>query len=383
VNWESHRERARPWQRLDGDWTDSEMHRFHTRQLPDGHRIVYSLAPPQTPGLHIFGWGTLAVLLLLTGVAFALVRRMLRPLDDIREGAIRFGRGDFAHRIPLRRHDELGDVAQQVNTMAADIHGMLDAKRSLLLAISHELRSPLTRARLNAELVDESEARIALLHDLAEMRDLVIDLLESERLAGGHSALHPEPTDLNALVLDTLAAQFGGRAIRTELAAGLQPSLLDRVRMRLLVRNLVGNALRHNDGAAEPVVVSTRREGDRVLLSVRDHGAGVDDALLGRLAEPFYRADAARQRSTGGVGLGLYLCRLVAEAHGGTLRIEKRTSRPARDRGRVVFAQPAPRRRHRRRRHARGSGGHQLRRQRTAPDIARAKAHAIVALRRM
>ena len=89
----------------------------------------------------------------------------------------------------MRRQDELGDLAAQVNTMAADLQRRLEAKRALLLAISHELRSPLTRARLNTELLDDSPQRQALLRDLGSMRDLVIDLLESERLAVGHGAL--------------------------------------------------------------------------------------------------------------------------------------------------------------------------------------------------
>jgi len=318
VNWDSNPERSRRWRRWwHGDWPESDMHRFHVRELPDGHRITFALASPETRHSHVFGWGTLGLLLVLTWLAWAYVRRLLRPLDDIHEGAVRFGGGDFTHRIPLRRDDELGDLARQVNTMAGEIQRMLDAKRALLLAISHELRSPLTRARLNAELVDESEARDALLHDLGEMRDLVIDLLEGERLATGHAALQPEATDLNALVTEA-----AGDGVRLDLAPELPTLSLDRVRMRLLLRNLLDNARRHNDAAGEPVAVATRREGDRVTLTVRDHGPGVPDEMLDRLAEPFYRADAARQRSTGGVGLGLHLCRLVVAAHGGAMGIE-------------------------------------------------------------
>lgn len=102
---------------------------------------------------HGIGWITLALLLALIAAAYAYVRHLLRPLDDIRAGAERFGRSVFNAPIPLRRRDELGDLAQRINTMAHDIEGMLDAKRGLLLALSHELRSPLTRARLNAELL--------------------------------------------------------------------------------------------------------------------------------------------------------------------------------------------------------------------------------------
>jgi len=97
---------------------------------------------------------------------------------------------------------------------------------------------------------------------------------------------------------------------------------LDPVRLRLALRNLIDNALRHGATAAgTPPCVRSALAGGRLELSVRDFGRGVDDAQLAHLSEAFYRADAARQRSTGGVGLGLYLCRLVAQAHGGTLRL--------------------------------------------------------------
>jgi signal transduction histidine kinase len=292
------------------------------RLLADGHRIRFGLADvARADRPRLIGWATLGVLLLLTAIAYATVRRLLRPLKDIRAGALRFGAGDFSQPIEPRRRDELGELAGQINRMAGNLHGMLDAKRALLLAISHELRSPLTRARLNAELVAEGPERDALLRDLAEMRDLVSDLLESERLAAGHSALLTEPTELNALVAETLATQFAGRAIRTDLAAGLPRLPLDRSRMRLVLRNLLDNALRHGGDAATPPQVSTMLEGGLLHLRVRDHGPGVPAEQLALLAQAFYRPDSARQRATGGVGLGLYLCRLVAQAHGGQMLI--------------------------------------------------------------
>ena len=326
VQWDSHPQRRR-WHGHDdsqgaGWW-------LLTRTTADGHRITFGLGNAGWAGQpRTIGWVTLGVLLLLTALAYAYVRHLMRPLKDIGQGALRFGAGEFGTPIRVRRHDELGDLAAQVNAMAANLHRMLDAKRELLLAISHELRSPLTRARLNAELVDEGSAnqvpREALLRDLALMGALIGDLLESERLAegaqGGHSALQLEPTDLNALMHDLLASEFAGAPLQLELAA-LPTLQLDRVRMRLLLRNLVDNALRHSAGAAQPPVITTTHSADGTRLSVRDFGPGVAEEHLPRLAEAFYRADAARQRATGGVGLGLHLCRLIARAHGGELRI--------------------------------------------------------------
>lgn len=278
--------------------------------------LARDAAPEDRP--RVIGWATLAALLLLIDLACAVARRLLRPLADIGAGATRDGPGDFSQPIRPRHADELGDLAEQINRLADGLRHRLDAKRGLLLAIRHEPRSALTRARLNAELVAEGPERDALLRDPAPSRDLVIDLLESERLAGGHALLSTEPSDLNAPV---------GEGLRFEAGDSLSLLALDRTRIRLLLRNPLDSALRHTPEAAEAdtaPVVTTRRDGEAVCLTVRDHGAGVAEATLAQLdqlAQPFYREDTARQRATGGVGLGLYLCRRVAVAHGGTLTL--------------------------------------------------------------
>ena len=318
VHWDSHPAKSeRGWGRRHAD--DGEPGLL-SRTTADGTRVVLGLGDMDWPQpRRLVVWGTLGVLLLLTAVAYAVVRRLLRPLDDIRLGAQRYGSGNFSQPIPLRRRDELGDLAQHINTMAQDIHQMLEAKRGLLLAISHELRSPLTRARLNTELLPETAElqplRGPLLRDLQLMRDLVSDLLESERLASPHAALYLEPTDLAALVREVAADP----AVQLHLQPDLPAWPLDRTRLRLLLRNLLHNAQLH--GLA-PVEVHLQRTSTGLQLRVRDHGPGVPPEVLAQLSQPFYRPDAARQRATGGVGLGLYLCRLVAQAHGGQLTLQ-------------------------------------------------------------
>lgn len=312
VNWASH---ARM---MSGH--DTGQQRLLSRTTADGHVIRFGLGDWHSDERPRFvGWLTLAGMLLLLALAFGYVRHLFRPLDDIRAGAQRYGQGDFSQPIPRLHRDELGDLAEQVNNMASGLQRLLEGQRGLLLAISHELRSPLTRARLNAELVGEGASRDALLRDLGQMRDLISDLLESERLAGGHGALQREPCDLNALVRDLVSQQFSGQPIALALAPALPMAELDRARVQMLLRNLIDNALRHNGSGADPVQVTTRADAQGVRLLVRDQGPGVPEAELSRLALPFYRPDAARTRGSGGVGLGLYLCRLVAQSHGGEL----------------------------------------------------------------
>jgi signal transduction histidine kinase len=323
VQFDSH-----PAQRVRYGWHDEEMAAEGwglVRTTADGHRITFGLTSlPEGARTRFVGFATLGTLLLLTAVAYAVVHRLLAPLGAIGAGVARFGAGNFETPIRVRFNDELGDLAERVNGMAKNLQGMLEAKRALLLAISHELRSPLTRARLNAELVEDGDPKAALLRDLGEMRDLITDLLESERIAAGHQALHIEPVDVPALADELIGARFPQATLRRDFDRSIGTVPADPMRLKLLLRNLVDNALRHSAGVERAPIVTFRRSAEgRLRLAVRDFGPGVDDAQLARLAEPFYRPDSARQRATGGVGLGLYLCRLVAQAHGGELTIRR------------------------------------------------------------
>ncbi len=325
LRFDSHPDQVPLHERDDADGRHGPASWGLTRTLADGHLLRFSLvAPPDEQRPRRLGWIALGLLAIITALAYLAVRRLLRPLDAIGAGVAAYTTGRFDKPIAAfaaqgrLRDDELGALATRIDGMAGSLAGMLEAKRTLLLAISHELRSPLTRARLNAELLDDSPERAALLRDLGEMRDLVATLLESERLQQGHAALQDAPLDLAALLRD-LAAEDG-----TPLDLALAPAVasVDETRVKLMLRNLLANARRHAAGAPRPPQLFLRVEPDgRWALGLRDHGPGVADDQLARLGEPFHRPDAARTRSAGGVGLGLHLCRQVAQAHGGELRL--------------------------------------------------------------
>lgn len=359
-------------------WADEppgwqQIRQITERSTPDGHRLVFGIdrhaMSARHDGSDPLARG-LAALLLLTLLAWWYVRRTLRPLDAISAGARRFGQGNFDDPIPAvwtRRHGELGELATTLNTMGEDIRQMLDAKRSLLLAISHEMRSPLTRARLHTELLPEDDPgvrpqREALLRDLREMSALVEDLLESERLSDRHVALQRESLDPGVVarsVIAELQTRHPGVEVVLQVPTELPPQYMDATRLRLLLRNLLENAVRHAGNGRDPdrkgahgrtmpdeggnttahTAASPGHTGapdtdaiamvhiDRIptggcVIEVRDWGPGVPEEQLSKLAEPFHRPDAARSRHAGGVGLGLYLCRLVAQAHGGRLALE-------------------------------------------------------------
>ncbi|MFN5500093.1 MAG: ATP-binding protein [Burkholderiales bacterium] len=340
VRWASHPDQHQhQWQRKSDD-DEQDWQDVLKRTTADGHIIVFGINEESFERRpHLLGYG-LAALLLLTLLAWLYVRRLLRPLEVIGAGARRFGSGDFSQPIPQRSskaQDELSELALTINTMGSDIQRMLEGKRALLLAISHELRSPLTRARLNTELLPETALvnphRQALLRDLKEMAELITDLLESERLASEHAALQRELLALGPLAQEVMAEvlahqpKLAGTKPLISLNADPQLPLipLDSARMRLLLRNLLENALRHNVNAQYPIELHLRAVGQGIELEVRDYGPGVPADQLQHLGEPFFRPDTARTRDQGGVGLGLYLCKLVAQSHGGTFAVRNAT----------------------------------------------------------
>lgn len=291
----------------------------------DGYRII--IASPRMSETVRPDYTQPAIALIsifvLVGCYFA-VRWLVRPLKWIQKGTARIGQGDLDYRIRTTRRDDLGDLAADINHMADDVKDMLEAKQQLLLAISHELRSPLTRAKVALEFLEDGQVKHDLLGDVREMEKLIADLLESERMNAGHTTLRRSSVELGSMLQELLHAEFSDRFDRINLHIPSHPVVreVDAVRVRLVAKNLIENALRYTPRDGLPVEVELTAKPGMVILRVRDHGPGIPKEHLSRVTEPFYRADPARSRSTGGLGLGLFLVKRIAEAHRGSLVIE-------------------------------------------------------------
>ena len=265
----------------------------------------------------------LAIGLIWLFVAYLCVRWLFRPIRDIRYGASRIGQGDFDYRITGYRRDQLGDLAEDVNKLANDVKTMLDAKRQLLLGISHELRSPLSRLRLALEFVDDDERKEDVRAELSEIDEIIGSLLEAERLNTRHAALQRSEVLVRELVEQLVETYFEKDEAR--IALDMEETSLvanvDHVRTALLLKNLVSNALRYSD-KEEKIRIKAARDNGSLVISVQDKGPGLSADQVTKFGEPFYRGDPSRTRETGGYGLGIYLSKLVAEAHGGSLVVD-------------------------------------------------------------
>lgn len=274
----------------------------------------------------IVGFGLLLVLL-----AYLAVRWLFKPIRSIRDGASQIGRGNFQFRITGMRRDQLGDLAKDINRMAQDVQRMLDAKRQLLFGISHELRTPLSRIKLGLELAPSGDEDLeGLREDVEEMERIITTLLEAEQLNTRHAAINVTRVSARELV-DGLVEDFFSRdrqRIRIDVPDGVYLNV-DENRVTLLLKNLVANALRYSTPEDGPIRIEVSEGDDAWRVRVRDGGPGIPAEQAELIGEPFYRGDPSRTRGTGGSGLGLYIAKLVAEAHGGKLELDRSAERGA------------------------------------------------------
>ena len=305
--------------------SDAEMRTINGEDIirvnRDGYDF-YMYRSAQEEGLfNYFGLYTaLALAALILFLNYFMVNKMLNPVRLLKQGAERIRLGDLGYRVKSNLQDELGELTESINHMADSLQSMLEAKRQLLMAISHELRTPITKAKLRMEFMPESDEKDQLKEDINEIDLLISDLLEAERLNNDHSALVSERV-LLANFVRSIAESFKSNngEIEIEIPVNDLEFEIDKLRIRLLITNLLNNAVRHGKGNLINVRVSFF--GDRGVIEVKDNGEGISEEHISQITEPFYRADSARQRNTGGFGLGLYLCRLIAQAHGGEMII--------------------------------------------------------------
>ncbi|MGF7235357.1 MAG: ATP-binding protein [Frankia sp.] len=280
---------------------------------------------------------SLIVAAALAGLAFVIVRLQLRPLTRMEHTADAIAAGDLTRRVDhTDPRTEAGRLGLALNGMLGQIESAFRAREASELRLrrfaadaSHELRTPLTSIRGYAEMfrrgAADHPADLAMVMRRIEgeaerMGETVDDLLLLAQLDQGRP-LRTEPVDLAAIVRDAATdarAVSPGRPVEVD-APDRAEVAGDEGKLRQAVGNLVRNAVVHTPPST-PIVVTVVREDDSVVISVIDHGPGIDAEAAAQVFERFYRVDPGRARDTGGSGLGLSIVEAVSRAHGGTVR---------------------------------------------------------------
>ena len=279
------------------------------------------------PQLWRVGVALGAALLVLGAAARRVSKRLARPLEHLAHTAERFGSGDLTARTGIeglpRRWvaEEVRDVGRAFDGMADRIARVVLEQRELLAAISHELRSPLGRARIAVEIARERPDPTAALDDverqLVEMDVILGDLLASAR--AGLADVHLEAVELVPWLRKRIAAENLGPIELVVAGSAVSARVtIDAALLGRALHNLFANAWNHGHPKDTPLEVTAAVEGERAWVTVRDRGPGFTAAVLPRAFEPFVMgADTARSPGAHGMGLGLSLVRRIVEAHGG------------------------------------------------------------------
>ena len=255
-------------------------------------------------------------------IAHLVIRRLLKPVRWLAMGVSQLQEGNLEFQIPVRGRDEFSGFTEAFNKMVKRIKEMIEARDRLLLDVSHELRSPLTRIKVALELLPESAERDKISADLAEMETMITEILESERLKNGHGKLTTTDVDL-VEVLSKLAAEY--QNVTPGVVIKEQPERahlrLDVDRIKILFKNIIDNAVKYSFPESKPIEITIAHTKNNTTVSVKDDGGGIPQEDLPYIFEPFYRVDRSRAKEKEGYGLGLSLCKKIMEAHGGTIEI--------------------------------------------------------------
>jgi signal transduction histidine kinase len=280
------------------------------------------------------------ILFLVLG-AHLLIRSTLRPIQWLRRGVDEIAAGNLALEIPVRAQDELGALTVAFNAMIRRIRETLKAQEQLLLNVSHELRSPITRMKLALEFIPAGDKKQQIAADLAEMESLIAEILEMERLRNSHGQLDIKPENLSRLVRDVVRTyqELPPGVIISNLPDDITVAI-DAGRIRTVLQNLLENAIKYSLADSRAIEVFMEDHGETVALVVQDNGPGIPAEEMKNVFEPFYRLDRSRSKKTGGYGLGLSICQKIVAAHDGQIALQ-----PGPDRGliaRVTLAKTPP-----------------------------------------
>lgn len=265
-----------------------------------------------------------AVILISVLLWIPLVRHITKPLGRMTRAAEEIARGKFNVTIREERRDEIGRLSAAINHMTSRLRGFVGGQKRFLRDVAHELGSPIARIQFGIGILEQhldrgNADRLAdVSEDVAHMSNLVNELLSFSRAELSPEKVRVEPLEL-APVAEKVARREGitGGGIELEIEPGLRVTANQALLSRALA-NLVRNAVAYG-AEAGPIRIVAGKEKDTVVIDVRDSGPGVPESLTDKIFEPFFRPETARNRESGGVGLGLSIVKTCVDACGGTV----------------------------------------------------------------
>lgn len=276
--------------------------------------------------VRLIGGVVVAIIIILL-INFYFIHLITRPFIELRRGVRHADEGDLNYRIPLERtYGEYRTLADSFNKMLHRLHHIHEARRHMLLAIPHEVRTPLTRLKVRKDLIADEQLRQAILDDIVNVERILDAILYTEKTQSGEGDIRLHKIELpdffhNIVAEYAITEQQNDKCpVELNLMTKAAVFYSHPVMMLVLMRNLISNAVFY--GQSKPVTVSVSQQNETLHIAVTDRGIGIAEDQLPFLTEPFWRADLSRQRESGGYGLGLYICKTIVDGLRGKLEIE-------------------------------------------------------------
>jgi signal transduction histidine kinase len=271
-------------------------------------------------------------------LGFAMSKLVTRPMQQLASSAHKIALGDLTQRVRHASDDEVGEVSDAFNTMAAQLETKEKSRKQLLADIAHELRNPLSVVQGNLEawldgVIKPTPEQIASVYDETVLLNrLINDLRELSLAEAGQLKLHLEQSDLGGLIMAE-AKGFQARCqekqiiLSTEFNSQLPSVDIDRDRLRQVLHNLLENAIRYTPAGGSIILRAETDGNGHIQVSVTDTGTGISKEDIPYIFDHFYKADKSRQRGYGGAGIGLALVKKYVELHGGRVWVESELSK--------------------------------------------------------
>ena len=267
----------------------------------------------------------IAIILMLI-LSFLSIKTFLEPIQQIKKHVKNLKKGTLNSKIPITTNDELGELSTTINKMTEDLNVLVNQKQNLLIDVSHELKTPLTRLKfIVANMKINQEESKELNKEINFLQDMISNMLFSDKL----STPYIEDLEKADILLQQLIQNACDMFYQIEKKMiiknkQINPTLfVDKYKMSLAIKNLIDNALKYGD-SNKLIQLSLIATKNTVDISVKDFGSGISKEQINEITKPLYRGSAAKQKQKSGFGLGLAITKKIVEAHNGTLKIKSK-----------------------------------------------------------
>ena len=260
----------------------------------------------------------MVVLLLI--ISYFTIYKLLTPLKKILKGIHEISEENLQFQFQSKKKDEFGDIMKAFDKMTKNITNLLNTKKQLLLDLSHELKTPITRAKLSLENLNSNKHIKAISEDLIEMNHIISFILDTEKFNNEKLSLKLEKISLKKTMQEIINYQKKKKILinyKNQLPE--KKFLFYKPHLKIIVNNLIQNAERYSNSS---IFVSNKIEKNHFILKIKDKGIGIATKEIPKITGPFYKIDKSRNKKTSSYGLGLNICQRIINFHQGVLEIK-------------------------------------------------------------